>query len=497
MDYKSEARDLVRNLCQRMGPSPYDIGYMARLRASDGSPRWPDLIDWLLDHQHGDGSWGGEIVYYHDRIISTLSALIALKRNGFNRPAQEALRRGERYIWQHLHLLAHDPFELIGFELLLPTLLQEAQSLKLDVPMHTCGYGKIQNEKLRLIPPEMLYSQQSSTIFSLEFLGHTPDRDRLRGVLGDGGAVGNSPAATAYYLSFFPDAAPAWEYLDTVYQTYRWVPFVYPFRTFDLLWVLNALRYSGYPLAEFAGPEHWVTLQTALAPQGVSFDPTFLVVDGDVTSVTMRILLEAGCEVDPQSLATFQNPATLLFRTYAFERNISISTNIHALEALHYLPAFPECVATRHSVLTALLRQFTYDMYWIDKWNASPYYVTSHAIVALLEDGAAPPHTWSPSIDWILHTQRDDGAWGYFQVSTAEETAYALIALLHYHRQRRLTNVKPLHRAAEYLACHVDDPVEKVPPLYIGKGLYVPYDIVRATILSALILYEETFGRTS
>ena len=33
MDYKSEARELVRNLRQRMGPTPYDIGWMARLRA--------------------------------------------------------------------------------------------------------------------------------------------------------------------------------------------------------------------------------------------------------------------------------------------------------------------------------------------------------------------------------------------------------------------------------------------------------------------------------
>ena len=91
--------------------------------------------------------WGGEIVYYHERIISTLAVIIALKHNGFSRSAAEALNRGEQYIWQHLHLLAHDPFELAGFELLLPTLLLEAQRLNLDVPAHTCGYGKIQNEK--------------------------------------------------------------------------------------------------------------------------------------------------------------------------------------------------------------------------------------------------------------------------------------------------------------------------------------------------------------
>ena len=125
----------------------------------------------------------------------------------------------------------------MGFELLLPTLLVEAQLLELNVPPHTCGYGKLQNEKLRLIPLDMLYSQHASTIFSIEFLGRTPDKERLRGVLGDNGAVGNSPSATAYYLSFFPDAAPAWEYLDTVYNSYQYAPFVYPFRTFGLVWV--------------------------------------------------------------------------------------------------------------------------------------------------------------------------------------------------------------------------------------------------------------------
>jgi halimadienyl-diphosphate synthase len=495
MDYKREARELVCNLRQRMGPSPYDIGWMARLRSPDGSPRWPDLIDWLLDNQHSDGSWGGEIVYYHDRIISTLSALIALKRNGFSRPAQDAVRRGERYIWQHLHLLAHDPFELVGFELLLPTLLVEAQLLELNVPPHTCGYGEVQNEKLRLIPPEMLYSQHASTIFSIEFLGRTPDRERLRNVLGSNGSVGTSPSATAYYLTLFPDAMPAWEYLDTVYRTYQYAPFVYPFRTFDLVWVLNSLRYSGQPLTDFATSEQWVALQAALSVQGISSDPAFLVADGDSTSVTVRILLEAGFAVDPQILATFQDPKTLLFRTYAFERNISISTNVHALEALDHLPQFPELATTRDSILTALMRRLTYDMYWIDKWNASPYYVTSHAIIALLEVGAAKAFTCLPSIEWILHTQKDNGGWGYYQTTTAEETAYAFMALLHYHQRYRLPDTDVLHRAADYLAEHLDSLLQQSPPLYIGKVLFAPYDIVRATILAALIRYTDTFSR--
>jgi hypothetical protein len=142
VDYKQEARKLVQNLHEHMGPSPYDIAWLARLRSDvDGHARWPDLIDWLLEHQHGDGSWGGRIVYYHERIVCTLVAAIALHQNAYHPRARKAVQRAERYLWHHLHLLKSDPFELVGFELIFPTLLQEAQRLGLDVPNHTCGYG--------------------------------------------------------------------------------------------------------------------------------------------------------------------------------------------------------------------------------------------------------------------------------------------------------------------------------------------------------------------
>jgi len=137
-----------------MGPSPYDIAWLARLRNSgNGDARWPDLLEWLLENQHSDGSWGGETVYYHDRIICTLAAIVALRESGHTRQVQKAIGRAERYLWHHLHLLPRDPFELVGFELIFPTLLGEALALGLDVPIHTCGYGEIQTAKLRLIPP--------------------------------------------------------------------------------------------------------------------------------------------------------------------------------------------------------------------------------------------------------------------------------------------------------------------------------------------------------
>jgi halimadienyl-diphosphate synthase len=495
MDYMREARELVGNLRQRMGPSPYDIAWMARLRMSDGAPRWPDLIDWLLDNQRGDGSWGGAIVYYHERIICTLAALIALRQNGFTRQAEESIKRAERYVWRHLHLLPRDPFELVGFELLLPMLLQEAQAAGLDVPTHTCGYGEIQTAKLRLIPPDLLYSPRVSTIHSLEFLGHTVDRDRLRPILGANGSLGNSPAATVFYVLHNPGHERALAYLESIRRHDRHVIYLYPFHIFELVWTLKNLMFSGRPLAEFTCAAVWDDLQSHLSQTGIGLDPTFGITDGDITSVTAQLMRAGGHEFDPQILARFEDPQTHIFRTYDYERNPSVGTNVHALEALHAMPEYPKRREVREQILVTLLDKRVYELYWVDKWHASPYYATTHAVVALLAEGHFLEHAYQPAIDWLLHTQNDDGSWGYFQTGTVEETAYALTALLHYARHHSI-NADVLHRGAAYLARRHEGPASQYPELWIGKDLYVPYDVVRAAVLSALILYEETFGHT-
>lgn len=494
MDYTSEARELVSHLHQRMGPSPYDIGWMARLRAPDGSPRWPDLIDWLLDYQRSDGSWGGEIAYYHDRIICTLSALIALQQNSSSHHAQNAIKAAERYVWRHLHLLPRDPFELVGFELLLPTLLIEAQAMGLDVPSHTCGYGEIQTAKLRLIPPDLLYSPRVTTVHSLEFLGHSADRERLHQILENNDSVGCSPAATAYYLLHFPGDERALAYLDDMRRQSGHVIYLYPFSTFELAWVLKNLMFSRRPLQEFTTSTVWSDLQAEMGAAGVGLAPEFGITDGDTTSVTAQLLIANGGTFDPMILAQFEDPKTHIFRTYQYERNPSVSTNVHALEALHLLPDYPNRRDVQEQIIVTLLEKRSYELYWVDKWNASPYYATAHAVVALLAEEHYLEHAYQPAIDWLLHTQNDDGSWGFFQLGTLEETAYALTALLHYSRHH-CVNQDVLHRGAAYLARFYEGPGTLYPELWIGKDLYVPCDVVRSAVLSALILYEDTCGR--
>ncbi|MCA9981774.1 MAG: hypothetical protein KDD89_13100, partial [Anaerolineales bacterium] len=482
-------------LDQRMYTSPYDVAWMARvLEPESGKPRWPELVTWLLENQHEDGSWGSNVPYYHDRIICTLAALITLQDKCYaslNGTAVGAISRGEHYLWSHLHLLQNDPFELVGFELVFPTLLAEAKRLNLSVPNHTCGYGEKQSRKLRLIPPDMLYSPQVSAVHSLEFLGDGADTSRLARSISYG-SLGNSPSATAYYTGYFPEDDSALSYLTAVRE--RNVPYLYPCEIFELTWALNNLSYSNVPITQFASKATFDYLYKELGETGIGLDRTFGISDGDITSVTHKLLLLAGYDLGTDIMRHFQREDGV-FRTYFFERNPSVGTNVHALEALHLLPDYPNGSQVRIDIITMLLDQRKYNIYWYDKWHISPYYATAHVLPALLnEQEAGLVHECQYSIDWILNTQWNNGGWGWYQQVTLEETAYALIALLHFHRVHPLplADVLKIRRGVEYIREHYDVLNSTFPELWIGKCLYTPHDVVHTVVLSALILYEET-----
>jgi halimadienyl-diphosphate synthase len=495
MTYTEEAKALVSGLDDRMGPSPYDIAWMARVRhPNNNEPRWPDLLDWLIHNQHSDGSWGGSITYYHDRIICTLAAAIALQENrDLSAAVEESIERAERYLWHHIHLLPRDPFELVGFELIFPTLLEEARKLSLNVPAHACGYGKIQTEKLRLIPPDMLYSPQITTVHSLEFLGESGDPDKMAKALACNGSLGNSPSATAYYLTFRPDDTRAVDYLESIRSHMGHVIYLYPFSNFELAWVLNNLTSSGTPIREFASESVWEQITSEMGPQGVGLDATFGIPDADTTAVSLYLMAQAGYSIDPHILFQFEDPENHIFRTYHYERNPSVSTNIHALEALRFMPDYPNQQRIKEQVIAMLLDCRNYNVYWTDKWHASPYYVTAHTLLALLNAGEYLAKACQHTIDWIVNTQLEDGSWGFFQVGTLEETAYALIALLQYYQHQIPIDADVLHRGVAYLS-KTHEISDDSPDLWLGKDLYNPRDVVDSAILSALILYENVFG---
>lgn len=495
MAFINAAQELVKTLNQKMGPSAYDIAWLARLQnLPHANGHWQGMRAWLLENQRPDGSWGGEIAYYHDRVICTLAALVALSEVSHVAESREAIQRGEAYLWKHFHLLHTDPFELVGFELLLPTLLDEALALGLQVPSQALGYREIRETKLQLIPSEKLYAPNLSTAHSLEFLGAHCDSQRLAGAQAGNGSLGNSPAATAYYLLKTGGEDPrALAYLEAVKKHSAPCIYLYPFRAFEETWVLNNLAYTGLPVTDFAGPEFWEKLASYVTAEGIGLDPEFGVPDGDLTSVGLQLLIKAGYPVDPHILQKFEDPQQHIFRTYPYERNASVSTNAHALDTLAVMPDYPGRQVVQAQVTAMLFEKRTEQFYWMDKWHASPYYATAHTLMALLRD-EKNLEPCQPSLDWLLQTQREDGSWGFFQNGTAEETSYALLALLHFYQQRKF-DPAGLRRGQQFLLQMLAS-TQRVPEFWIGKDLFAPYDIIRSAILAALILSEQVLGKS-
>ena len=494
INYTKQAETLINNLDNRLSPSAYDTAWMARVRNVDDSPRYPQLLDWLLNHQHDDGSWGGQISYRHDRILSTYAALIALKDYALDQQYPDVVKRGEHYIWQNMHLLHSDLMDLAGYEIILPTLMQDAHHMGLHVPSHSYGYANMRDAKLSKIPMELMANPAVSLANSMEYRRGKDVPDILDAVQGRNGAIANSPSTTSF-LAMVSDGQnqAALDWLDMIAQRPYGIPDFHPWTNFEVAWVMEHLSYSGIPLTDFASLDVWQPLLENLTPEGISIHPTYLIKDGDTTSVTMHVLRAAGFDVSYEPLKYWEHPEKRIIQTFYFERNMSVITNVHALEALKHMPEYPERDVVWNSIIRSILLLQKYHCFWIDKWHASPFYATAHTIIALLNAGEHQLVEYSGAIEWLLHTQHADGSWGYFGIGTSEETAFALLTLMHYNDTMESIDKDILHRGIEFLYRQQDLQVPH-PELYIGKVLYAPIDVIEALILATFTRYNTTIA---
>jgi halimadienyl-diphosphate synthase len=470
-----------------MAGTAYDTAWVASIPDLEqpDRPAFPQALDWLRLHQHSDGSWGAETEYYHDRVLSTLVACIVLAEWRRDEWADFQIEAGLKSIWRNATSLQRDPNDLVGFELILPTLLQRARTLGFRLPYsHFDLYQVQRTRKLELIPQTLLYSRNVTSTFSLEFLGDQADRSRLEGDLQeDNGSIASSPSATSYFLRQTRNGQ-AMAYIDTlVHRVKGAIPAAIPIDIFERAWTL----YNLY-LVENRFPPEALGCIDELAErwtrQGVGFGTFSSVQDLDDTSLTFDMLVRAGKQPDPSVLQLFELEDH--FMCQAYERNPSISAHVHLLDALGASPRFPGWQRMVDKTVSFLEHSKTYGTFWFDKWHCSPYYTTSHAIIAALD---IAPLLVQEAIPWLIQTQRPNGGWGYLD-DTAEETAHSLQALLVYHRKGGRVPPQVFAQAVNYLERSVERQNAHYRALWLCKALYSPTWIVHSTILGALAMAQ-------
>jgi halimadienyl-diphosphate synthase len=337
--------------------------------------------------------------------------------------------------------------------------------------------------KLSYIHGHMI-SRHVTMAFSAEMAGqdgqHMLDIENL---LESNGSAGVSPSATAYFATYIKrgDVASL-KYLHDVTNPDGGMPNVAPFDVFEIAWTLWNL--SLIPNLDYKDrlKPHLDFLSNAWQPSaGIGFAAGYSVKDSDDTGLVYDTLKRYGIERDLQSVLAYEEEEH--FRCFNLEVNPSISANIHVLGALAQAGLNKKHPSVEKVLAFLSKTKSIHFPFWVDKWHSSPYYATSHAIIAC---AGIDNNLVADSVEWCLKTQNTDGSWGT-QLRTAEETAYAMQALWIWDQKVASIPKSVLKNGARWLKEHMD---EIYPPLWIGKCLYSPKLVIRSAIISALALAE-------
>lgn len=485
--------DLIDKLIDEIGPghmgsTAYDTAWAARLGEIDWelSSR---ALSWLSENQLPNGAWGAAApMYYHDRVLCTLAAMIALSYRGRRGQDKVQIENGkialERMVKGATEGLMSDPNgATVGFEMIAPTLVAEAEKLGIIKKQGDRILGRLSRQRAKKLSylRDNMISREVTMAFSAEMAG-TDGRHMLdiKNLQESNGSVGVSPSASAYFATYIKRGDEAsLAYLRRVMKPDGGMPNVAPFDVFEIAWTLWNLSFIPHLKKNAKLQPHIDFLSKAWVPKrGVGFAADYSVKDSDDTSLVYDTLLRFGCEKDLASVLRYEEKDH--FRCFELEANPSISANIHVLNALTQA-GLDQRNSSINKVLIFLRKARGQNPCWVDKWHSSPYYATSHAIIAC---AGMADESVEEAVQWLLSSQNKDGSWGTY-LPTAEETAYALQALWIWNEKVAKVTKSVFKNGARWLHEHMDPPY---PPLWIGKCLYNPRLVIRSAVISALTL---------
>jgi hypothetical protein len=522
-----ELRTLIAELGKGGGlqnGSVYDTAQVARLALSTEEAR--NAVEWLLRKQNAkDGGWDNPKVPMA-RDTPTLAAVLALKvRGGGDARVGEAIDKGLAFLrnQQSIWKWTEPPDDLlVGVELTLPKLLDEAKALlgdkiKEDVLEQYSALRKLgekRKAKLHKMFLGKMITSGTPPVHSWEGWGTEPEPE----LLDESGGVGLSPAATAAWLDLAVKANKpelndsirrAREYLkkaeEGTHEVDRGpgvVPPSWPIDLMEIQWGLYALLCAGLlndPRFKDVVEPHLNTLKKAFRAEkrGIGFTEHFMS-DGDCTAVTVALLTAAKWDVADKELESTLEKYKRdgHFETYPYESNASLTTTAHAVTALRVLEESKKSEKIEEIMspwLEAMVGKMDTGGLWLkDKWQTSWLYVTAHVMHAIKD-----ANKLSQSIQTLLGKQNSkDGGWGAGEHSTPVETAFLVPVLLELRKEMKdekmiLEFDKALLRAKSYLERN-HPPVDR-EPMWIAKALYCPFRMDRAFELSAMLALEDAF----
>ncbi|XP_043698182.1 ent-copalyl diphosphate synthase 1-like [Telopea speciosissima] len=291
--------------------SAYDTAWVALVEDINekGVPQFPSSLQWIVENQLSDGSWGDRYIFSaHDRILNTLACVVALKSWNIYPGICE---KGMAFIRENMSKLENENEEHmpIGFEVAFPSLMEIAESQDLQIPRDTPFLQDIyakKNLKLTKIPKDMMHIMPTTLLHSLEGMVGL-DWEKLMKLQSENGSFLFSPASTAYALMETKDVNCLMYLKKAVEKFNGGVPNVYPIDLFEHIWSVDRLERLGISRHFQSEIQECLSyVHRYWTEDGICWARNSAVHDIDDTAMGFRLLRLHGYEVSPDVFEHFQ-----------------------------------------------------------------------------------------------------------------------------------------------------------------------------------------------
>ncbi|GMY33123.1 ent-kaurene synthase, chloroplastic-like isoform X1 [Fagus crenata] len=231
--------------------SSYDTAWVAMVPCpnSPPAPFFPQCVNWLLDNQLRDGSWGlpnRDPFLVKDALLSTLACILPLKQWG---AGEEQVNKGLFFIESNI-AAATDEKQVspIGFDIIFPAMIEYAKNLDLHIPMGATNIDALfQKRELELKRGygSNLEGKRTYLAYVSEGLGKSQDWEMVLKYQRKNGSLFNSPSTTAAAFTHLQNSG-CLSYLHSLLDKFGdAVPTVYPLDIYTRLCMVDSLERLG------------------------------------------------------------------------------------------------------------------------------------------------------------------------------------------------------------------------------------------------------------
>nr|ALE19954.1 diterpene synthase class I [Tripterygium wilfordii] len=232
----------------QLSVSAYDTAWVAMVSSPNSrqAPWFPECVNWLLDNQLSDGSWG--LPPHHpslvkDALSSTLACLLALKRWGLG---EQQMTKGLQFIESNFTSIndeeQHTP---IGFNIIFPGMIETAIDMNLNLPLRSEDINVMLHNRDLELRRNKLEGREAYLAYVSEGMGKLQDWEMVMKYQRKNGSLFNSPSTTAAALSHLGNAG-CFHYINSLVAKFgNAVPTVYPSDKYALLCMIESLERLG------------------------------------------------------------------------------------------------------------------------------------------------------------------------------------------------------------------------------------------------------------